>query len=357
MATYALHYDRSNGDILSYTIAAYGQSSDLFVNNIPSNFSTERYRVKIDSDTSSPLDYIIDRVTGYAYDIDAVRVSDMDEDPDPEAEEIDDDLGLSARGVSIGGGGSNTTTPGQSSASADEDEAVAAALTGISSGGVLANISLPKDEWVVSDGQYVFSIASETITDSTVVHVLGVDRSALTAHIYWTSEAGLLTFKTALQPSNDIIINAELRETGDSWQAKGVIEAWPGAGLVSKRYRESLYHSESDSKWPFVLTARGTENDTKTILTKVGFADANLLFATPEWTGNTHVIIPHVFVQDATKRLCYTLTNMSDDEVEISEVAIRLLYNGVISNLEVDENDTSSLDGYIERVDIDELDE
>lgn len=323
---YAIHYDPVTGQCLSITLAQYGSDGDLIVDNYPSG--TLSYW------------YVVDGRLVYRA-------------PD----ETEEAGGLEDRGISLGGGGSNAYA--DTSASEDTNERTARALTNISSGGVLTTIVLTKADWAVNQatGKYVFAIASESITPSTVLQVNGVNREVLTAHIYWSSDDELLTFETASIPSDDVQIYGMLEETGDTWQAKGVIEAWPGAGLVSQRYRESLYHAEGDTGWPFVLTARGTENDSKTILTKVGFADANLLFATPEWTGNTHVMIPHVYVQESTKRLCYTLTNLSDDEVEISEVAIRLMYNGVISNLETDTGDSGSIDGYIDEIDIDELDQ
>lgn len=324
---YAIHYDPVTGQCLSITLAQYGSDGDLIVDNYPSG--TLSYWYVVDGQLEyrgEPSD---------AYDNDSVI----------------------ARGISLGGGGSNAYV--NSNASEDSNETVSRALTNISSGGVLATVVLTKEDWVLdqTSGKYMFAIASESITPSTVLQVNGVNREVLTAHIYWSSDDGLLTFETASVPTDDVQIYGMLEETGDEWQAKGIIEAWPGAGLVSSRYRESLYHADGDTNWPFVLTARGTENDSKTILTKVGFADANLLFATPEWTGNTHVMIPHVYVQESTKRLCYTLTNLSDDEVEISEVAIRLMYNGVISNLETDTGDSGSIDGYIDEIDIDELDQ
>ena len=248
-------------------------------------------------------------------------------------------------GISIG------DTPSESEEEADTGDD--SSLAGIGGAGVLVNITMNQAGWSVDSetGKYVHAIASSHITNSTVLYVTGVNRQMLNAHIYWKASAGLITFETALLPSGAIQITGVLSETGDEWTASGVIECWPGAGLVSKRFRQSL----NAANWSVSLAARGTEGDTKTILTGVGFANANLLFATPEWTGNTHVVIPSVWVHDDYQRLCYTLTNLSDEQVTITEVALRLLFSGTVSNLTEEAQDSSALSGYISEIDIDEL--
>ena len=226
-------------------------------------------------------------------------------------------------------------------------------LAGVTGGGVLVNITMNTSGWSLDaeTGKYTRAISSSYITNSTALYVTGVNRQALNAHIYWHAENGLIAFETAAVPGGTVTINGVLSDTGDEWTAAGVIECWPGAGLVSKRFRQAL----NAANWSVSLAARGNEGDTKTILTGVGFANAQLLFATPEWTGNTHVVIPSVWVHDDYQRLCYTLTNLSDEQVTITEVALRLLYSGTVSNLTEEAEDSAALSGYISEIDIDEL--
>ena len=66
-------------------------------------------------------------------------------------------------------------------------------------------------------------------------------------------------------------------------------------------------------------------------------------------------MIPSVWVHDDYQRLCYTLTNLSDEQVTITEVALRLLFSGTVSNLTEEAEDSAALSGYISEIDIDEL--
>ena len=255
------------------------------------------------------------------------------------------EFGIVQNGIAIGDpvGEEEAETP-----AADDSS-----LAGVTGGGVLVNITMNAQGWSLDSetGKYTRAISSSYITNSTALYVTGVNRQALNAHIYWHAETGLIAFETAAVPGGTVTINGVLSDTGDEWTASGVIECWPGAGLVSKRFRQSL----NAANWSVSLAARGNEGDTKTILTGVGFANANLLFATPEWTGNTHVVIPSVWVHDDYQRLCYTLTNLSDEQVTVTEVALRLLYSGTVSNLTEEAEDSAALSGYISEIDIDEL--
>lgn len=363
---YAIHYDSSDGQILSLTVSEYASAGDWIVSALPPNFSTSGFRVKL----GDPL-YLIHIASGYAYNENGQRVVSADEsgvDSDStytgEIEprditlgDLDDEPSGGSSGDSSGGTSGSTsggTSGGTSEDDTEDDSDEVVDLTGVSSTkGILVNVRLKQENWVLdtNTNEWVRAIYNPAITKSTVLHVTGVNRQVLTAHVYWEAADEVITFHTASRPSADLLMNGVLSETGDDWTAKGVVEAWPGAGLVSKRFRQSLNADD----WSVTLSARGTDGDTKTILTSVGFANAQLLFATPEWTGNTHVVIPSVFVHDEYQRLCYTLTNLSDYDVTITEVSLRLLYNGTVSNLTEEAQDSAALSGYITNVDIDEL--
>lgn len=407
-SVYAIHFDGANGDILSFTVHAYGSPEDLYIASLPPNFGVGGYRVKIGSGGALP--YLIDRSTGYAYDTNGSRASLQDEDPD--ASDSSGSVGsIESRGISLSSGGASTviaTTTEQNGvatvtqstvdvsdgASSDEytqDELtqfraeVNSSLDKISSGGaVLCHISLPlldsnlAEAWAyvnesspwaypaktTPSQRYVVAIEDSNITSSTILNVLGVTRSNLISHLYWSCTDGRLTFETLNKPSGDIDIYCYLMETGDDWSAYGVIEAWPGADLVAKRYRHSLHAAQdlidlNDGEEPDTYVDSGfaiAANSSVTVQTPLDFSSATLLFATPEWTGNSHVIIPHFYVNENDK-FCYTLTNLSDASVRVSEVIIRLMYRGNVSGMITDSTDIGMLTGYIPDEAIDELTE
>lgn len=401
MGVYAIHYDNTTGEILSLTAAQYGSSGDLLVNSLPPSYSNSAYKVKIDNGT--PMPYLIKRSNGYAYDINGQRASLYDENEEEESGSILSGSDVEPRGISLGGGGTNvvvttttevdgggtTTTTETVNVNDDENENLSSddmdyvrgvandSLAKIGSGSaVLCSLSLTRADWAyiseetqwtfpgasIVSPRYVFAIEDENITSSTVLNMLGLTRQNLNTHIYWGCESGRITFETAARPKGDITVYCYLMETGDDWSAYGIIEAWPAANLVSKRYRHSLHASQD------IIDITGSEpttydegfaiaaGDSVNVQTPIDFSAATLLFATPEWTGHSHVIIPHVYV-NASDKLCYTLTNLSANAVRISEVAIRLMFRGQVSNMVTDANDEGFISGYITDEDIDELTE
>ena len=261
----------------------------------------------------------------------------------------------------------------------DRDSAEAAidsALSRIDKYGVFCAIFLdPGEAWAWDgDGQrWIQTIPHQGITKNTVVNVLGINREVLQSDLVWAGEddPGKIVFRTYgggafLPPSDQIQIFCWLTKTDDDWSASGKIEAWPAKDLVSKRYRHKLHYAtdsitissdgvmESPRTYgedePFPIPAGGTAN----VQTSLDFSGATLLFATPEWTGNTHVIMPHCYVA-SNRMLCYTLTNLGSQAVYISEVMIRLMYRGRVDNLVSDLYDTAQLSGYITNEDINEL--
>ncbi len=371
-ANYAVHFDENTGEILSVGVAAYASPEDFLVTLFPDNFKTSFYRIKI----GTPL-YLIERETGYAFNADAQHIAAEDIEPEETVSGRSDDptFHLIHKGVAMGGEGTNVLISGASSGSeepsqeepsgstSDEDQTIINnALSKIGTDDkVLIQVEL-SPEWLYRDNYshpWAYAIANEYISPSTVVHVLGVNRDAIKTHIYWSCEEELLLFETDEAPDEKIIIYAMLQETGDEWSAHGIIEAWPGANLIAKRYRHSLHTAgdnisingdDAEPSEGFVVPALGSAN----IQTPLDFSGAILLFATPEWTGHSHVIIPH-FWEDASHHFCYTLTNLASNPVRISEVCIRLMYRGVIANLAEDTKDDALISGYISDEDIDEL--
>lgn len=365
-ANYAVHFDENTGEILSLGVAAYASPGDFLVNLLPDNFKTSTYRVKLGNTL-----YLIERETGYAFDVDAEHIA--LEDVEPEEIVTGSNIGLIPRGVAMGGGGTNvlinessgSQEPGQEEPDDTSDEAQSIINNALMKIGtddrVLIQVELAP-EWLYRDNYshpWAYAIANEYISPSTVLHVLGVNREAIKTHIYWSCIDEALLFETDEAPDETIVIYAMLQETGDEWSAHGIIEAWPGANLVAKRYRHSLHTAgdnisingdDAEPSEGFVIPALGTAN----VQTPLDFSSATLLFATPEWTGHSHVIIPH-FWEDASHHFCYTLTNLASNSVRISEVCIRLMYRGVIENMEEDTEDEALISGYISDEDIDEL--
>lgn len=391
MASYAIHYDENTGEILSYSSSLYGSSGDLFINALPPSWGTSAYRVKI-VEGETPT-YLIQRSTGYAYDANAYRVSEQDEAPEQGAStggsESSTSTGGSAlegRGITIvsngvtirtGDDASSSSSSGSESGDGDEEDDesddeddptddIETAMTKIEDGqAVLARIELNLDDWVLSEGQWSATLMNEAITESTVLTILGLNRAALRQNLHWQSGDGQVVFTiqsglTAARPSDNVEIYCYLMQTGDDWPAYGIIEAWPGADLVARRYRHTL-HQLSDNISINGTTARTYDEyfdipagGTANIETPLDFAGATLLFATPEWTGHSHAVIPHFYVNSNSK-FCYTITNLAANAIRVSEVAIRLMYRGTVSNLEVDDTDDGALSGYITDEDIDEL--
>ena len=150
----------------------------------------------------------------------------------------DEDGGLESRGVEMGGSGSNAASESGGGQAAEDERGVT-----VSGGGTLCRITLPAAEWAARTGgspHYIFAIANEAITPSTVLQVTGINRDALRRDLLWFSSEGLLTFGTDEPPTEDVVIDCVLIETGDDWQAVGRIDAWPQAAWRSLAYTLDL---------------------------------------------------------------------------------------------------------------------
>lgn len=393
LRAYAFRYSGTTGDGQDISIVSISGSDEDTIESIlinkstlgrfylhyaspPPNFTSSAYRASLtslDSDTDAPA-VIINRSTGWAYDHLGNRKPEADEEPESSSEYFSSDSSLSPRDISLGdlpeapsssqSGESGESGSGEEGSASSIDQetyeaivqnAIDEQMSGITNGrNVLINIRIAggAEGWTEDSttGMYIRAIASDYITHSTVLVVTGINREAVRAHIYWRAEDGRIVFETTHRPSSAITINGYLFATEDPWAAKGVIEAWPAAGITSVRFKQSA----QVSNWSTTLSARGTNGDTKTIATNVDLSNAKLLFATPEWTGNSHVIVPKVWVNSSLGNvLCYQLTNLSDTSVQITEVMLRLCYLGAISGLVKDSADDASFEPYITDIDID----
>lgn len=263
----------------------------------------------------------------------------------------DEDGGLESRGVEMGGSGSNAASESGGGQAAEDDRGVT-----VSGGGTLCRITLPAAEWAARTGgspHYIFAIANEAITPSTVLQVTGINRDALRRDLLWFSSEGLLTFGTDEPPTEDAVIDCVLIETGDDWQAVGRIDAWPQAAWRSLAYTLDLTKTANNAA---VVAA----NHVKRIQTPLDFSDARLLFATPEWTGGSRISIPNIYL-DASGHLCVTLANLGSSAAKIDSLSLRILYTGTLSGLTgaeeqtADETGTVSSLAYITTADIDDI--
>ena len=381
---YAIHYDELSGEILSIASPDYSSDGDWIVNDLPQDFNVEDfyiYTAIVEGEEYGR--YFAVKETGYLYNENGERVVN-DENLPGTSELIVEEPAVSDVGNSVSGNGfiinnsggranDNTSISGDGIDPRDPllddptstEDAIDSALSTISADGtVICQLELTVDDWTFFENRYIYIIANDHISLSTVINILAVNRDVLTTDIYWKASNGQFVFTTDEKPSDNVRIFCYLFETRDDWAAQGRIESWPGRNLVSKRYRHTL-HKATDSitigndisnattySEPFPISAGASVN----VQTDLDFSDATLLFATPEWTGNTHVIMPHCYV-NANHMLCYTLTNLGSSVVSISEVMIRLLYRGRVDGLVTDQEDAGDLpEHYITESDIDELD-
>ena len=376
MTYYVFSYDAGTGAGLGASIsnstydidlAESSQAGAYLLAELPYGFISTDFKVDFSNLDSNDLPiYIIDRYTGYAYDHNGDRASIADQEPETIPESIAQGSYIENRGIGMGDtvstGSSSSETPSESSDLTEEqrevyESEVSERMSGISAGrSVLVNIGISAGDgedggWAldVTSNKYVRTIANEAITPSTVLCVTGINREALITHIYWVTEEGQITFTTDKCPTRDILINGWLFETGDEWSAKGVIEAWPAAGITSRRLQQS--RQTNFSNWSVAIPAHGSV----TILTSADFGAAHLLFATPEYTGNSHVVIPHIYIDSVTHRLAYVLTNTYTSSVNVSEVMLRLCYMGVVSGIIDSLDDDAKFEPYITEVDIDAM--
>lgn len=357
---YAVHYDSSTGEILSIVDAAYASSGDWEVSALPEDMAGNYSDFYVSEGTPNVF---IQRSTGYAYAEDGTRA--YSGDVDPEIIEIIDDDDLEERGIesSPSIGGNNAYSDG--GAITGDTTETAEITTGLAAGGILCRLVLGAEYWALNeDGKYIYGIADTAITRSMFLNCLGINRGAVKTPIYWKSANGLITFTTVQRPDSDITMTAVLQETGDEWAAAGIIDAWPGSSFVHALFRQSFHQAtitRSDSTnticnaYDFTLALAAGES--VTIQTTVDFAAAELLFCTPRWTGHSHVIMPHFYVDSATNMFRYTLTNLGSNAVQISEVAIDILYSGSLTGFTGETSEDVALSNYITDQDIDELDE
>lgn len=358
MTFYVFTYDTENGIGLSTNVVdaadtevdlmAYSSEGNYAILRLPDAFMSSEYRADFNNldNNSLPL-YIIERFTGHAYDHNGNRASSADIEAEERPEPSDVESYIISRGIILGDEVTLASESGTPQIDLDEDEQetyaeeVASHLSGIASGRhVLVNIGLsagdtkwPQD---VETGKFIRIINNESITTSTVLCVMSVNRQDIRSDIEWETEEGKITFTTSVRPVNDILIRGFLFETGDEWSAKGIIESWPPA-MVTKRFCQSLQTNDA-SAWPISLSARGTEGYTKLISTSADFRNAELLIASPEYTGNPNVIIPQIYVSSESHMLVYRVTNLSDASISIgsssdSDVILKLCYTGAVSGI------------------------
>lgn len=264
--------------------------------------------------------------------------------------DLDDTTGdIDPQGTSITG---NSTAEAGSSGGTETNGVV-----GVVGDGTICAITLKASEWLVRTNdnvkKYVYEISVDGITPSTVLYLLSINRDALNADLEWISGEGRILFLTSIVPASDVVIACVLTETGDYVTASGKIDKFPQAHWKCVHYTANVASGDSLS----IAAGRS-----KRVIMPLDFADATLLFVTPEWTGGTKVFIPNVYLySDANKKLCATLTNIGSEAVEISSLKFLIAYSGNLSGItEAQEREASAgsaavVSGYITEEDIDEL--
>lgn len=264
--------------------------------------------------------------------------------------DLDDTTGdIDPQGTSITG---NSTAEAGSSGGTETNGVV-----GVVGDGTICAITLKESEWLVRTNdnvkKYVYEISVDGITPSTVLYLMSINRDVLNADLEWISGEGRILFLTSIVPASDVVIACVLTETGDYVTASGKIDKFPQAHWKCVHYTANVASGDS------LNIAAGRS---KRVVMPLDFADATLLFVTPEWTGGTKVFIPNVYLySDTNKKLCATLTNVGSEAVEISSLKFLIAYSGNLSGItEAQEREASAgsaavVSGYITEEDIDEL--
>lgn len=355
---YAIQYDDQNGEILNVVDAQFADSNDWIVTALPTYFVKSHYYVKNIDGTN----YFIDGTDGYAYDSDGNRSSEHDQEPTLLVEEtLSDEETL---------GDDGETEYLEEEGFAEETTLSEDADVNVYGRGDIMKIVLPLGTWVKDSvsaynertGWFIKTLYNGNITQETILYILGVNQEAVLSDIFWQSGEGKITFFTDTEPLEDIEITVVLREATGS-VGRGRINAWPGKQFRAALYLHSLHMGEEKS----ISLASGMSIN---ISTPVDFASATLLFAAPQWTGNTWVTIPKIYVDSSSKKLCFTLMNMHPSETAvITEVELRLLFAGTLSGLvvpdgvNIEQSNSASYGGstisgsYITNPDIDGLGE
>lgn len=341
---YAIDYNLETGQCLSITEDIFGASDDFYTDVYPEAGPLTNYYIE-DGELvyHNPPEIDTDEE-----DVDEDYTPSVVLDSDTDVSELED------RGIGLGGVGSNAAAD-----SSGGDVSQNVTDVDVTGGGTLCRIALPKSEWATrtyeNKSRYVFAILSEQITQSTVLHVLSINRSALATDIIWYSQEGRVLFVTDELPNGDIIINGVLMETGDNWSAAGKIESIPQSSWKCIHYEVDVASGND------IIIPAGRS---KKLVTPLDFSAAKLLFVTPEWTGGRNVVIPNFYLEaNSTKsgQLCATLTNLGSASVRIENLKFMIAYSGELSGITEEQeaeaslgNYTASLD-YITTADIDDI--
>ena len=222
--------------------------------------------------------------------------------------------------------------------------------------GTLCQIILASgSEWafVGSSGDpnayYEQSFELELVTRSTVLNVTALTRSVLPGDLLWVCDDGVITFrvKVSQAPEADIVICGYLFDTGDPWQATGVIEARPGASWAAVTYKQGLH----DSGWSVTIPSGSVES----ILTPVSFANARLLFATFMGVTGAEGILCTRIGLSGSGYLQFTLFNAGGSTATITDADIRILYDGRLTGFVADSEDDETVAEYISYRDFAEI--
>ena len=261
----------------------------------------------------------------------------------------DAEIGMSSRGVVLS---NEMVTDAETEAEADEESTEDTDaqglddIEGLGQSGTLCTILLsPGSAWALvgtygtDDAYYEQSFSHAILTESTVLIPLALTRSALPADITWISDDGSLSFRCRAMPENPITISGLLIDTGDPWQAKGVLEARPGANWAAVTYKQSLHVSG----WSLSIPA----GQSATVQTPVSFTTARFLFGTPQGvTGADGVLVTRMYVS-AAGYFCYTLYNASAATATLTDADIRILYSGTLSGFVSSNQDDETVRQYI----------
>lgn len=263
-------------------------------------------------------------------------------------------------------------TPASSEAEEERDLVLTEESTVESGNDVIVRIRFKAGNWAVRSGDTILSpdeaedagipdseksmvyvIASDYVRYNTVLHILGINRNALRGDIFWESSPGYMTFKTgyALEPYEDVILDAVLTTTANTWNAQGKIDAWPQGEWRKAQYHQALHVSEG---WELIIRS----GESTLIETPVSFASAQLLYLSAEWAGNTHAILSQYYVNQSNDLLYYRITNLSDKAIRLTDVILNIIYQGKLDGfvspaIEISSENAGNL--YITDSDIDEV--
>lgn len=212
----------------------------------------------------------------------------------------------------------------------------------------------------VGNRTMVYVVASDYVRHNTVLQITGVNVGALRGDIRWYCEDGYITFETdyGFEPYEDVEINGVFHTTTDSWNAMGLINAWPQGEWRKVQYQQSA----NVPNWSIDIRA----GESVLIETPLNMTFAQLLYISPEWCGNTHAFLTQYYVGSGNNKLYLRITNLATQPIRINDILLSIIYSGNIVNFiapnglaEEDSTSTVSSEGatdtYITDEDIDEV--